>query len=175
MYIFKCKCCIEQANVRKAPCAQMAVKLLVVLISSWSMFPIPNQPWRKSFEEGAKDSPFPSALSQYRTQTIRDSLSGLVRFGLVSVFSPPHFHGRDRARPAGGRFRRWCNSQLSSRPPPAAAGTGVDTASPAIPPPGAAKPGGHQLQPPPSAASFVGGKAGAVTHDAAFPSRGALG
>lgn len=33
-----------------------------------------NQPWRKSSEEAAKDSPFPSALSQYRTQTIRDSL-----------------------------------------------------------------------------------------------------
>lgn len=33
-----------------------------------------NQPWRKSSEEAAKDSPFPSALSQHRTQTIRDSL-----------------------------------------------------------------------------------------------------
>lgn len=33
-----------------------------------------NQPWRKSSEKTAKDSPFPSALSQYRTQTIRDSL-----------------------------------------------------------------------------------------------------
>lgn len=40
---------------------------------------------------------------------------------------------------------------------------------------GTAKLVGHRLGPPLSGASFVGGKFGAVAHDAVFPSREALG
>lgn len=51
---------------------------------------------------------------------------------------------------------------------------GVDTRLSATPPSGTAEPGDHQLQAPLPGISFVDGKAGAVTPDAASPSREAL-
>lgn len=51
---------------------------------------------------------------------------------------------------------------------------GVDTRLSATPPSGTAEPGDHQLQAPLPGTSFVDSKAGAVTPDAASPSREAL-